>query len=50
MLRLQSRSISLGFEPTIGNGGFQWPVIVGWVCLIWYTTVVLVCYLGYFQM
>ncbi|KAB8076519.1 glycosyltransferase family 21 protein [Aspergillus leporis] len=49
MLRLQSRSISLGFEPTIGNGGFQWPVIVGWVCLIWYTTVVLVCYLGYFQ-
>ncbi|KAE8420180.1 hypothetical protein BDV36DRAFT_119253 [Aspergillus pseudocaelatus] len=49
MLKLQSRSVSLDFGPTISNGGLQWSVIVGWGCLIWYTTVVLVCYLGYFQ-
>ncbi|KAE8152504.1 histone acetylation protein-domain-containing protein [Aspergillus avenaceus] len=46
-LRLSWKFPDLG--PTINNGRFQWYDAVGWVCLIWYTTVVVVCYLGYFQ-
>jgi ceramide glucosyltransferase len=50
MLKLQARLDSLGFGPAIRHGGLQWSTAVGWICLIWYTTVVAVCILGYFQM
>ncbi|KAF9894853.1 hypothetical protein FE257_004474 [Aspergillus nanangensis] len=49
MLNLQSRSNPLDFGPTISHGGSQWAVVGGWICLIWYTIVVAVCVLGYFQ-
>lgn len=49
MLKLQARLDSLGFGPAIRHGGLQWSTAVGWICLIWYTTVVAVCILGYFQ-
>lgn len=41
------RSSLLDSAPAI-DGGFA--VVVGWICLIWYTTVVAVCVLGYYQM
>lgn len=47
MLKLQSRSSPLNSGPA-SDGGFA--VVVGWICLIWYTTVVAVCILGYYQM
>ncbi|BCR89479.1 putative ceramide glucosyltransferase [Aspergillus chevalieri] len=31
------------------DGGFPWLDAVGWGCLIWYTTVQLVCVVGYYQ-
>jgi hypothetical protein len=33
------------------NGASElWVVRLGWVALLWYATVTLVCWLGYFQM
>ncbi|KAL4895987.1 ceramide glucosyltransferase [Aspergillus ambiguus] len=49
MLELQARSNLLDLGPATSHGGFQWSVVVGWICLIWYTTVVAVCIVGYFQ-
>lgn len=50
MLELQSRSNSPDVGPAIRHGGCQWSVAAGWVGLIWYTVVVAVCMLGYFQL
>ncbi|PWY90789.1 hypothetical protein BO70DRAFT_384412 [Aspergillus heteromorphus CBS 117.55] len=49
MLELQSRSNSPEVGPAI-HGDVPWTVLVGWVGLIWYTTVVVVCVLGYSQL
>ncbi|KAH8423582.1 putative ceramide glucosyltransferase [Aspergillus melleus] len=46
MLKLLVPSSLLESSPTF-DGGFA--VVAGWICLIWYTTVVAVCILGYYQ-
>jgi ceramide glucosyltransferase len=37
-------------ELPIGDGAMPVSVAAGWVGLIWYITVLVVCALGYFQM
>lgn len=43
-------------EPTSNPVAFRnvgetpWLEVVGWVCLVWYLVVQLVCVIGYFQM
>ncbi|PYH88981.1 hypothetical protein BO71DRAFT_364355 [Aspergillus ellipticus CBS 707.79] len=46
MLELQSRSNTL----EAGHGGVPVALVAGWVALIWYTVVVVVCMLGYSQL
>ncbi|OJJ41740.1 hypothetical protein ASPWEDRAFT_48249 [Aspergillus wentii DTO 134E9] len=50
MLKPTSPSNPLDVGPAVSHGGVPWLVVVGWVGLIWYCTVMLVCVLGYFQL
>jgi ceramide glucosyltransferase len=38
------------FERVPGHGAMSASVAAGWIGLIWYLTVLVVCALGYFQM
>ncbi|KAL6239446.1 hypothetical protein BDW75DRAFT_227092 [Aspergillus navahoensis] len=49
MITLQSISDAVGFG-SARHGGFQWSVALGWIGLVWYSTVVTVCALGYYKL
>ncbi|RAK80995.1 putative ceramide glucosyltransferase [Aspergillus fijiensis CBS 313.89] len=49
MLTLHLRSLASELGLATGHGDIQWPVVAGWVGLVWYTTVTLVCSLGTYQ-
>ncbi|PYH48847.1 putative ceramide glucosyltransferase [Aspergillus saccharolyticus JOP 1030-1] len=49
MLTPHLRSLASELGVATCQGDIQWPVVAGWVGLIWYTTVTLVCSLGTFQ-
>lgn len=49
MITLQSISHALGLG-SARHGGFQWSVALGWVGLVWYSTVTAVCALGYYKL
>ncbi|KAL3487726.1 hypothetical protein BJX62DRAFT_213167 [Aspergillus germanicus] len=50
MIKLRSFSDAVGFGSATGHGGFQWSVALGWIGLIWYSTVTTVCALGYYKL
>ncbi|KAL4868547.1 hypothetical protein BDV12DRAFT_169647 [Aspergillus spectabilis] len=50
MIKLHSFSDAVGFGSAIHHGGFQWSVALGWIGLIWYSTVMTVCALGYYKL
>ncbi|KAL4917975.1 histone acetylation protein-domain-containing protein [Aspergillus aurantiobrunneus] len=50
MIKLQSISDAVGFGSATRRGGFQWSVALGWIGLIWYSTVTTVCALGYYKL
>jgi ceramide glucosyltransferase len=50
MIKLRSFSDAVGFGSATGHGGVQWSVALGWIGLIWYSTVTAVCALGYYKM
>ncbi|KAL4941209.1 hypothetical protein BDV06DRAFT_6951 [Aspergillus oleicola] len=55
MIALQSISDAVGFGSPrhghgTGGGGFQWSVALGWIGLVWYSTVTTVCALGYYKL
>ncbi|RAL12761.1 putative ceramide glucosyltransferase [Aspergillus homomorphus CBS 101889] len=49
MLTLHLRSLASELGLASRHGDIQWPVVAGWVGLVWYTTVTLVCSLGTYQ-
>ncbi|KAL4805956.1 hypothetical protein BDV18DRAFT_140218, partial [Aspergillus unguis] len=51
MITLQSISDALGLE-SARHGGFQfqWSVALGWIGVVWYSTVTTVCALGYYKL
>ncbi|PYH80209.1 hypothetical protein BO82DRAFT_403668 [Aspergillus uvarum CBS 121591] len=49
MLTLHLRSLASELGLATRHGDIQWPVVAGWVGLVWYTTVTLVCSLGTYQ-
>lgn len=50
MIKLQSISDAVGFGSATRHGGLQWSVALGWIGLIWYSTVTTVCALGYYKL
>ncbi|KAL4902392.1 hypothetical protein BDW74DRAFT_169581 [Aspergillus multicolor] len=49
MITLQSISDALGLRAA-RHGAFQWSVALGWIGLVWYSTVTTVCALGYYKL
>ncbi|KAL4760236.1 putative ceramide glucosyltransferase [Aspergillus foveolatus] len=49
MITLQSITDAVGLG-SARYGGFQWSVALGWIGLVWYSTVTTVCALGYYKL
>ncbi|KAL4926052.1 putative ceramide glucosyltransferase [Aspergillus undulatus] len=49
MIALQSISDAIGFG-SARHGEVQWSVALGWMGLVWYSTVTAVCALGYYKL
>ncbi|KAL4789988.1 hypothetical protein BDV19DRAFT_373168 [Aspergillus venezuelensis] len=49
MIALQSISDAIGLG-SARHGAFQWSVALGWIGIVWYSTVTTVCALGYYKL
>ncbi|KAL4883045.1 hypothetical protein BJY04DRAFT_185620 [Aspergillus karnatakaensis] len=50
MIKLHLFLDAVGLGSATRHGGFQWSIALGWIGLIWYSTVTTVCALGYYKL